>query len=144
MTAKTYRLSQQTSSFFSRANISINNEYNPINLGAKLKLLISSLQKCPWIRDLDLNCPRYARITEPRVSKKSVALAKSHNFRDQVDIFKLHFLRSIRSKKENFSAYWKANDKRILKQPQLLILVSFWREFQLIKTSKHRRRVLPW
>ena len=31
------------------ANISINKACNPINLGAKLKLLFSSLQNCPWM-----------------------------------------------------------------------------------------------
>ena len=46
------------------ANISINNACNPINLGAKLKLLISRLQYCPWLKDLDLNCPRYAGKTD--------------------------------------------------------------------------------
>ena len=32
---------------------------NPINLGAKLKPLISSFQNCPWILDLKLNCLSY-------------------------------------------------------------------------------------
>ena len=31
------------------ANISINKACNPINLGAKLKLLFSTLQNCPWM-----------------------------------------------------------------------------------------------
>ena len=31
------------------ANISINKACNPINLGAKLKPLFSSLQNCPWM-----------------------------------------------------------------------------------------------
>ena len=41
------------------AHISYNKACNPINLGAKLKPLISSFRKCPWIRDLDLNCLSY-------------------------------------------------------------------------------------
>ena len=45
---------------FLRANISINKACNPINLGVKWKLLISSFLECHWIWDLDLNCLRYA------------------------------------------------------------------------------------
>ena len=38
---------------------------NPINLGAKRKVLSSSFRNCPWIWDFDLNWPRYDRNTEP-------------------------------------------------------------------------------
>ena len=39
------------------AHISYNQACKPINLGAKWKPLISSFQNCPWIWDLNLNCP---------------------------------------------------------------------------------------
>ena len=48
-----------------------------------------------------------------------------NDFRLQVEIFYLHSLSSIWSKMDNFSAHWKANDKRTLKHPQHLILESF-------------------
>ena len=55
-----YRLRQQTLRPFLRAHISINKACNPINLGVKWKLLISSFLECHWIWDLDLHCLRYA------------------------------------------------------------------------------------
>ena len=46
---------------FFRANISNNKAWNPIKLGVKWKPWFSTFWGCPWIWDLDLNCPRYAR-----------------------------------------------------------------------------------
>ena len=46
---------------FFRANISNNKAWNPIKLGVKWKLWFSTFWGCPFIWDLDLNCPRYAR-----------------------------------------------------------------------------------
>ena len=46
---------------FLKANISNNKAWNPIKFGVKWKLWFSSFWECPWIWDLDLNCPRYAR-----------------------------------------------------------------------------------
>ena len=65
------------------ADISINKACNPINLGAKRKLLISTFHTCPWIKDLDLNCLRYARKTDcnlncKKCQNKSVKVLKVH------------------------------------------------------------------
>ena len=35
---------------------------NPINLGAKWKLLFSSFQNCPWMWELDLNWQSYGKL----------------------------------------------------------------------------------
>ena len=51
-------------------DFSINNVFNPINLGAKWKLLISRFQNSPWMLHLQLNWQRYDRKTEPNLNRK--------------------------------------------------------------------------
>ena len=49
-------------------DFSINNAFNPINLGAKWKLMISKFQNSPWMLNLELNWLRYDRETKPNFS----------------------------------------------------------------------------
>ena len=60
-----------------RANISNSKAWNSIKLGFKWKLLFSTFRGCPWIWDLDLNCPRYAR---KRVSKDSFEILRFSSY----------------------------------------------------------------
>ena len=67
------------------ANISINKACNPINLGAKLKLLFSSLQYSPWMLELDLYWQSYDRKTDcnlnyKKLQNESVRHWKFNNF----------------------------------------------------------------
>ena len=58
-------------------NFSINNAFNPINLGTKWKLLISRFQNSPWMLDLESNCP-----IQPKL----------HVFKLQLQIYKYRFI----------------------------------------------------
>ena len=45
-------------------DFSINNAFNPINLGAKWKLLLSRFGKCPWVKDLTQYWLSYGLVKE--------------------------------------------------------------------------------
>ena len=57
-----------------------------------------------------------------------IKAGSSHDFRTQVEIFYLHFLSSLWSKKENFSAYHNENFLNFQEHPLHLIIGSCWRE----------------
>ena len=72
------------------ADISINNAWSPINLGAKWKLLISRFQNSSWMLDLELNWPSYDRETKPNFSLKFMFLSYSYRFRS-IDSFETFY-----------------------------------------------------
>ena len=67
-------------------DFSINNAFNPRNLGANWKLLISRFQNSSWMFDLELNWPSYDRETKPNFSLKFMFLSYSYRFRS-IDLF---------------------------------------------------------
>ena len=56
------------------------NAFNPENLGAKWKLLISRFQNSYWMLDLELNWLRYDGETKPNFSLKFMFLSYSYRF----------------------------------------------------------------
>ena len=65
---------------FLGGDFSINNAFNPRNLGAKWKLLISRFQNSSWMLDLELNWPSYDGETKPNFSLKFMFLSYSYKF----------------------------------------------------------------
>ena len=60
------------------AYISIYKACNPINLGAKWKLLFSSFQNCTWMWELDLNWQRYGKKPTPTWIAKNLQMNLLH------------------------------------------------------------------
>ncbi len=71
-------------------DFSINIAFNPINLGAKWKLLISRFQNSSWMLNLELNWPRYDRETKPIFSLKFMFLSYSYRF-TSIDSFETFY-----------------------------------------------------
>ena len=71
-------------------DFSINIAFNPINLGAKWKLLISRFQNSSWMLNLELNWLRYDRETKPKFSLKFMFLSYSYRF-TSIDSFETFY-----------------------------------------------------